>query len=130
MVTPNTPVALSGIIRQTIPLVSLTGPVRMLKIKQMKNPSIKIEEKKDIMVKTYVFKVEVEQEEDGRWSAEIPVLPGCATWGYTKEETLEALREGAQAYLEVLAEHNDPLPTEAEEEVRIIAGAEVVTVTL
>ena len=81
-------------------------------------------------MKTYVFRVEVEQEEDGRWSAEIPTLPGCATWGYTKEEALEALKEGAQAYLEVMAEHNDPLPQEAEEEVRIISSPEVVTVTL
>ena len=81
-------------------------------------------------MKTYVFRVEVEQEEDGRWSAEIPVLPGCATWGYTREEALEALKEGAQAYLEVMAEHNDPLPQEAEEEVRIISSSEVVTVTL
>ncbi|MEK7807115.1 MAG: type II toxin-antitoxin system HicB family antitoxin, partial [Chloroflexota bacterium] len=65
------------------------------------------------MVKTYIFMVEVEQDEDGRWGAEIPALPGCATWGYTKAEALEALQDGAQAYLEVMMEHNDPLPQEA-----------------
>jgi predicted RNase H-like HicB family nuclease len=81
-------------------------------------------------VKTYIFRVEVEQEEDGRWSADIPVLPGCAAWGYTREDALEALQEGAQAYLEVMMEHNDPLPQEAGEEVRILPGSEVVTVTL
>jgi predicted RNase H-like HicB family nuclease len=81
-------------------------------------------------VKTYVFRVEVEQDEDGRWGAEIPVLPGCAAWGYTREEALEALQEGAQAYLEVMIEHNDPLPKEVEDEVKIIPGSEVVTVTL
>ena len=81
-------------------------------------------------MKIHVFKVEVEQEEDGRWSAEIPVLPGCAVWGYTREEALEALQDGAQAYLEVMAEDNNPLPQEAEEDVRIITSAEVVTVTL
>ena len=59
-------------------------------------------------MKTYIFNVEVEQEEDGRWGAEIPALPGCATWGYTRAETLEALQEGTQAYLEVMVEHNDP----------------------
>ena len=37
---------------------------------------------------------------------------------------------GSQAYLEVLAEHHDPLPQEAEEEVKIIPGSEVVTVSL
>jgi predicted RNase H-like HicB family nuclease len=80
-------------------------------------------------MKTYIFKVEVDQEEDGRWSADIPTLPGCAAWGYTKEEALEALQMGAQAYLEVMIEHDDPLPQEGEE-VRIIPGPEVVTVTL
>lgn len=78
-------------------------------------------------VKTYVFAVEVEQEEDGRWSADIPTLPGCAAWGYTREEALEALQEGAQAYLEVMMEHNDPMPAEGEG-VTIISGSEVVTV--
>ena len=81
-------------------------------------------------MKTYIFRVEVEQEEDGRWSAEIPTLPGCAAWGYTREEALEALQEGAQAYLEVLAEHHDPLPQELEAEVKIIPGPQVVTVSL
>jgi predicted RNase H-like HicB family nuclease len=81
-------------------------------------------------VKTYIFRVEVEQEEDGRWSADIPALPGCAAWGYTREEALGALQDGTQAYLEVMLEHNDPLPQEAEEEVKILPGSEVVTVTL
>ena len=80
-------------------------------------------------MKTYIFAVEVEQEEDGRWSADVPTLPGCAAWGYTKEEALEAIREGAQAYLEIMVENNDPLPTEGEG-VTIISESEVVTVTL
>ena len=66
-------------------------------------------------MKTYVFRAELEQDEDGRWGAEIPALPGCATWGYTKEEALEALQEATQAYLEVLAENKQPLPKETDE---------------
>jgi predicted RNase H-like HicB family nuclease len=53
-------------------------------------------------MKTYIFRASIEQEEDGRWSAWIEALPGCATWGYSQEEALEALREAAQAYVEVL----------------------------
>ena len=49
-------------------------------------------------MKTYVFKAEVEQE-DGRWVAEVPSLPGCATEGDTREEAIEALRQATQAYL-------------------------------
>jgi predicted RNase H-like HicB family nuclease len=66
-------------------------------------------------MKTYVLKVELEKEEDGRWSAVIPVLPGCATWGYTKEEALETLKEDAQGYLEVLFKEERPLPKGFEE---------------
>ena len=80
-------------------------------------------------MKTYIFAVEIEEEDDGRWSADIPTLPGCAAWGYTKEEALEALQEGAQAYLEVMIEHNDPMPVEAEH-LGSTPGSEVVTVTL
>jgi predicted RNase H-like HicB family nuclease len=70
-------------------------------------------------VKTYIFRVEIEQEEDGRWSADIPTLPGCAAWAYTKEEALEAIQDTAQAYLEVLFEDGRPLPKEAEETTQV-----------
>lgn len=75
---------------------------------------------KGAALKTYVFPIEVEQEEDGRWSATIPVLAGCATWGYTKEEALESLQEAAKAYLEVLFEQSGVLPREVEEKVTVI----------
>ena len=32
------------------------------------------------------FKVEIEQEDDGRWVAEVPDLPGVMTYGSTPEE--------------------------------------------
>lgn len=60
-------------------------------------------------MRTFIFDVEIEHEEDGRWSASIPALVGCATWGYTKDEALNSLREAAKAYLEVLAEKGTSL---------------------
>jgi predicted RNase H-like HicB family nuclease len=72
--------------------------------RRVKNERCKERRDGKIKVNTFVFKVELEQDEDGRWGAEIPALPGCATWGYAREETLEALKEAAQAYLEVLKE--------------------------
>ena len=77
-------------------------------------------------MKTYIFNVEIEQDEDGRWGAGIPALPGCATWGYTEEEALEALQEAAQAYLEDMVEAGDFSPDEG----LGIGGAPAVTVTL
>ena len=80
-------------------------------------------------MKTYVFRVEVE-DEDGRWVAEIPSLPGCVTEGNSKEEALEGLREAAQAYLDVMSEHGDPLPEKVQQEVMVIDSADFVAVTV
>jgi len=60
---------------------------------------------------SYVFTAEFTEEDDGRWSAWIEVLPGCATWGYTKAEALAALQDAAQAYVEVLVEKGQKLPS-------------------
>mgnify|MGYP001587926240 CR=1 FL=1 len=67
-------------------------------------------------MKTYTFRIEIEQEEDGRWSAGIPALPGCATWGYTEQEARRSIQEAARLYVESLLAHGDPVPTDAHEE--------------
>ena len=58
-------------------------------------------------MRTYIFRVEIEQEEDGRWSAEVPTLPGCATWGYTQDEALRSIQEATRLYIDSLLEHGD-----------------------
>ena len=80
-------------------------------------------------MKTYVFRADLEQDEDGRWSAVIPALPGCATWGVTRGEALESLQKAAQSYIEVLLEDGQALPVEAEGSVQVIPAA-AVAVTL
>lgn len=47
--------------------------------------------------------LQVEQDEDGRWVAESRLLPGCATWGYTREEAIDTLREALQAFIDLRA---------------------------
>ena len=61
-------------------------------------------------MKSYVFRVELLQEGDGRWSAIVPALPGCAVWGYTAEEALEAIDEATKMYVEDLVEDGEPVP--------------------
>ena len=85
--------------------------------------------KKVSQVNTYIFRLDIEQEEDGRWSADIPVLTGCAVWGYTKQETLDCLRDVAQDFVEVIEEWEELLPEEALQESRSLSE-QVVTVTL
>jgi len=80
-------------------------------------------------MKTYVFEVELEQDEDGRWSATIPALVGCSTWGYTKEEALKTLREAAQAYLEVSLREGQVSLKEIEKRAKVLPE-ETITVTV
>lgn len=57
-----------------------------------------------------MFAVEVEQEDDGRWIAEVPELPGVLAYGQTREE---AVRRAQSLSLHVLAErmeHGEALP--------------------
>jgi predicted RNase H-like HicB family nuclease len=64
-------------------------------------------------VKTYIFRVVVEPDED-RWVSYCPTLDKYAadTWGYTREEALENIKEVIQMVLEEMAEDNEPIPEE------------------
>ena len=63
-------------------------------------------------MKGYIFDASTQQEEDGRWSAWIEALPGCASWGYSREEALEALKDAAELYIEDMIEEGEELPKE------------------
>jgi predicted RNase H-like HicB family nuclease len=57
-----------------------------------------------------MYSVEVEQETDGRWIAEVPELPGVMSYGASREE---AVRKAQALSLHVLAErleNGEPLP--------------------
>ena len=56
------------------------------------------------------YKAELEQDDDGRWSAWIEDLPGCAAWGYTQEEALSSLEDAAKAYIEDMVEAGEVVP--------------------
>jgi predicted RNase H-like HicB family nuclease len=38
--------------------------------------------------------------EGRKWTAEVPALPGCVTWGTGKQETLRLAHEAIEAWLE------------------------------
>ncbi len=47
--------------------------------------------------------IEVEQEDDGRWLAEVPDIPGVLAYGDTREEAIERVQALS---LRVLAERS------------------------
>jgi predicted RNase H-like HicB family nuclease len=58
-----------------------------------------------------MYRVETEQETDGRWVAEVPELPGVLAYGATRDE---AVRKAQALSLHVLAErleHGESLPS-------------------
>lgn len=68
-------------------------------------------------VKSFLYTVVLDEEDDGRWSAVIPALPGCNAWGSTRDEVLTAIRDAAQAYVDVLREDGRLIPVEADSQV-------------
>jgi predicted RNase H-like HicB family nuclease len=57
-------------------------------------------------------------------------LPGCNAWGYSKEQTLVAIRDNAEMYLEVLIKFGDPMPWETGHEADVTSCHESVTVSV
>jgi predicted RNase H-like HicB family nuclease len=51
-------------------------------------------------------------DEDNRWVAECPSLPGCVSQGETREETIENIKEAIEAYVEALELDGLPIPPE------------------
>ena len=73
-----------------------------------------LESRRTFIVKSYVFKVIVEPDED-KWHACVPDLEsrGAATWGRTREEALLNIQEVAQMVIEALLEDGESLPVKA-----------------
>ncbi|MEK7090184.1 MAG: type II toxin-antitoxin system HicB family antitoxin [Patescibacteria group bacterium] len=58
--------------------------------------------KKSKNIASFLFSVEFDREEDGRWIAEIPKLPGAMAYGRTKQE---AARRSYTIALRILADN-------------------------
>ena len=58
------------------------------------------------------FKIELEQEEDGRWIGEVPTLQGVMAYGRTRAEALAAVQALALRVLADRLEHGEALSEE------------------
>lgn len=54
--------------------------------------------------------IEVEQEEDGRWLAEVTDLPGVLTYGQTRQEAIERVQILSLRVLADRLDHGEPVP--------------------
>lgn len=56
------------------------------------------------------YSILLKPDEDGSWFAEVPELPGCMTYGDSKEEVLELIEDAKRTWLETCLERNYPIP--------------------
>ena len=56
------------------------------------------------------MKIEIEREEDGRWIAEIPDLPGVVVYGDTRNEAIAKAEALALRVLADRLEHGEEIP--------------------
>ncbi len=96
----------------------------------MKNQTLTISARRSGKVKTYIFRVVVEPDED-RWVAHCPALEKYAatTWGNTREEALQHIHEVVRMVLEELVEDQEAIPEEPSEEV-IVSSEPRVAITI
>ncbi len=57
-----------------------------------------------------LYRVLIEQDEDGVFVAECPSLPGCVSQGATPDEAVANIKDAITGYLESLRQHNEPIP--------------------
>ncbi len=56
------------------------------------------------------MKIEIEREEDGRWIAEIPELPGVMVYGDSRKEAISKAEALALRVLADRLEHGEEIP--------------------
>lgn len=64
-----------------------------------------------------LYRVLVEQDEDGIFVVEVPSLPGCVSQGHTRDEALASIKDAITGYLSSLRTRGEPVPPGLSEEV-------------
>ena len=59
----------------------------------------------------YTIVLEPNYPEEG-YTVRVPALPGCITYGRTREEALERAKEAIKGFIEGLQKAGDPIPEE------------------
>lgn len=56
------------------------------------------------------MKIEIEQEQDGRWIAEVPELPGVMVYGVTRDDAISKAETLALRVIADRLEHGEQIP--------------------
>lgn len=64
-------------------------------------------------MKSATYRVVLRKEPEGVYTAMVPSIPGCVTWGETIEEAITMAQEAAEGCLEVYAEKGIEMPDDS-----------------
>ena len=64
-------------------------------------------------MKQLTYRVLLNPEPEGGYTATVPSLPGCITYGETVDEAMLMVKEAIGLYIESLVAHNEKVPDEA-----------------
>ena len=70
-------------------------------------------------VYTIILQPETDPEFEGYYNASVPALPGCFSYGATRQEALHNVREAIELYLGDLEAAGEPVPDEQIESVEV-----------
>ena len=63
------------------------------------------------------FRIVIEQDEDGKFVASCPTLPGCWSQGDSREDARRNIADAIEGHLESLRKNGDPIPAPIAEDV-------------
>ena len=59
------------------------------------------------------YKILLHKEPEGVYTASVPALPGCVTFGKTVEKAIEMAKEAIELYIEELKERGESIPDDS-----------------
>ena len=66
------------------------------------------------MSKNRTYRIVLRKEPEGAYTAFVPSLPGCITWGENVDHVLEMAKDAITGYISVLEEEGEPVPDDNE----------------
>lgn len=60
----------------------------------------------------YHYTIMLRPEPEGGYTALVPALPGCVTYGRTLDEARKMVKDAIAGYITSLRKHNDPIPSD------------------
>ncbi|MGQ9627396.1 MAG: type II toxin-antitoxin system HicB family antitoxin [Anaerolineae bacterium] len=69
---------------------------------------------------TIILQPETDPDFVGYYNASVPALPGCFSYGASREEALKNIKEAIELYLEDLIAMGEPFPEEQLEQVEVV----------